>query len=106
MQGAVELAGKTLGLMLKLVFIIGLTIVCFGYPYSRLALDLYGGSLLSSGAGQCVPHPQCNEPKQYMYVHAGPLLLQCYCVYVLFLAVNGITECFMFAAMAQQEVDK
>ena len=37
---------------------------------------------------------------------AGPTLLRWYCLYVLFLAVNGVTECFMFAAMSQQQVDR
>ena len=37
---------------------------------------------------------------------SGPMLLRWYCVYVLFLAVNGITECFMFAAMSQEQVDR
>ena len=35
----------------------------------------------------------------------GPLLLKWYCVYVLIIAVNGITECFMFALMSKDEVD-
>ena len=28
-----------------------------------------------------------------------------YCVYVLIIAVNGMTECFMFAAMSKEDVD-
>ena len=28
-----------------------------------------------------------------------------YCLYVLIIAVNGMTECFMFAAMSKEEVD-
>lgn len=36
----------------------------------------------------------------------GPSLLRYYSCYVLLLAVNGITECFVFAAMSQEEVDK
>ena len=36
----------------------------------------------------------------------GPNLLRCYSCYVLLLAVNGVTECFVFAAMSQEEVDK
>ena len=35
----------------------------------------------------------------------GPTLLRWYCVYVLIIAVNGITECFMFALMSKDEVD-
>lgn len=37
---------------------------------------------------------------------AGPVLLRCYCVYVLLLAINGVTECFTFAAMSKEEVDR
>lgn len=36
----------------------------------------------------------------------GPLLLQWYSLYVVFLAVNGMTECFVFASMSQKQVDR
>ncbi|KAK7915400.1 hypothetical protein WMY93_011161 [Mugilogobius chulae] len=72
--------------LLKLVLVIGLIITVFGYAYSHLALDIYGGSLLSSGT--------------------GPSLLRCYSGYVLLLAINGVTECFVFATMSQKQVDK
>ena len=73
-------------MLLKFVLLVALTILSFGFSYSRLALDVYGGSLLSGGE--------------------GPMLLQWYCVYVLVLAVNGVTECFVFAAMSQDQVDR
>ncbi len=82
----VPLVADTLGALIKLVLIIALVILSFGYAYSYLALDIYGGSLLSEGD--------------------GPTLLRWYCVYVLLLAVNGVTECFMFSAMSQAHVDK
>ncbi|XP_026161991.1 protein RFT1 homolog [Mastacembelus armatus] len=82
----VAIAAEVLECLLKLVVVIGMIITVFGYAYSHLALDIYGGSLLSSGA--------------------GPTLLRCYSCYVLLLAVNGVTECFVFAAMSQAEVDK
>lgn len=82
----VTIAAEVLECLLKLVLVIGLIITVFGYAYSHLALDIYGGSLLSSGT--------------------GPTLLRCYSCYVLLLAVNGISECFVFAAMSQEEVDK
>ena len=75
-----------LSLILRLVLIIAMTIVAFGYSYSHLALDIYGGSLLVSGG--------------------GVLLLRWYCVYVLMLAVNGVTECFMFALMSEDQVNR
>ncbi|XP_076804473.1 man(5)GlcNAc(2)-PP-dolichol translocation protein RFT1-like [Clavelina lepadiformis] len=71
--------------LLRLVVLIGSTILAFGLPYSYLLLDLYGGTILSSGT--------------------GPLLLKFYCLYVLVIAINGTTECFVFAAMSQNEVE-
>uniref|UniRef100_A0A3B3BVC2 Protein RFT1 homolog n=1 Tax=Oryzias melastigma TaxID=30732 RepID=A0A3B3BVC2_ORYME len=85
-QEAASMAAEVLECLLKLVVVIGLIITVFGYGYSHLALDLYGGSLLSRGA--------------------GPVLLRCYSCYVLLLAVNGVTECFVFATMSKEEVDK
>uniref|UniRef100_A0A8C3V6A4 Protein RFT1 homolog n=1 Tax=Catharus ustulatus TaxID=91951 RepID=A0A8C3V6A4_CATUS len=85
-QDDVAMAANVLELLLKFVLLIGLTITVFGYAYSQLALDIYGGSMLSSGT--------------------GPDLLRCYSLYVLFLAVNGVTECFTFALMCKEEVDR
>ncbi|XP_056130858.1 protein RFT1 homolog [Lampris incognitus] len=85
-QEEVAIAAEVLECLLKLVLVIGLIVTVFGYAYSHLALDIYGGSLLSTGT--------------------GPTLLRCYSAYVLLLAVNGVTECFVFAAMSQEEVDR
>lgn len=85
-QEDAAMAAEVLECLLKLVLVIGLIISVFGYAYSHLALDIYGGSLLSVGA--------------------GPTLLRWYSCYVLLLAVNGVTECFVFAAMSKEEVDK
>ena len=85
-QEAIPIVADTLSILLKLVLLIALVILSFGYAYSYLALDIYGGSLLSGGV--------------------GPALLKWYCVYVLFLAVNGVTECFVFATMSQPQVDR
>uniref|UniRef100_A0A8C5QX97 Protein RFT1 homolog n=1 Tax=Leptobrachium leishanense TaxID=445787 RepID=A0A8C5QX97_9ANUR len=79
-------ASEVLESLLKLVTLIGLIIVAFGYAYSQLALDIYGGSMLSAGS--------------------GPVLLRFYCLYVLLLAINGVTECFTFASMSKEEVDR
>ncbi|CAL1608028.1 unnamed protein product [Knipowitschia caucasica] len=84
-QEEMALAADVLECLLKLVLVIGLIISAFGYSFSHLALDMYGGALLSSGT--------------------GPSLLRCYSGYVLLLAVNGVTECFVFAAMSQRQVD-
>lgn len=85
-QEEVSMAAEVLECLLKLVLLIGLIITVFGYAYSHLALDIYGGELLSNGA--------------------GPALLRCYSCYVLLLAINGVTECFVFAAMSKEEVDR
>ena len=42
---------------------------------------------------------------QFCFPFSGPSLLQWYCLYVLIIAVNGMTECFMFAAMSKNDVD-
>jgi len=51
-QEEVSMAAEVLECLLKLVLLIGLIISVFGYAYSHLALDIYGGELLSSGAGK------------------------------------------------------
>lgn len=51
-QDDVAMAANVLELLLKLVLLIGLTIMVFGFAYSQLALDIYGGSMLSSGTGK------------------------------------------------------
>ncbi|KAM9133055.1 man(5)GlcNAc(2)-PP-dolichol translocation protein RFT1 isoform 2-T3 [Pangshura tecta] len=85
-QDDIAMAAAVLESLLKLVLLVGLSITVFGYAYSQLALDIYGGSMLSSGS--------------------GPSLLRCYSLYVLLLAVNGVTECFTFASMCKEEVDR
>ncbi|XP_042309278.1 protein RFT1 homolog isoform X2 [Sceloporus undulatus] len=85
-QDDISMAAAVLESLLKLVLLIGLTITVFGYAYSQLALDFYGGSMLSVGS--------------------GPSLLRCYSLYVLLIAVNGVTECFTFASMCKEEVDR
>lgn len=52
LQEEVAMAAEVLECLLKLVLVIGLVITVFGYAFSHLALDIYGGSLLSSGAGK------------------------------------------------------
>lgn len=51
LQEEVAIVAEVLECLLKLVLVIGLIITVFGYAYSHLALDIYGGSLLSSGSG-------------------------------------------------------
>lgn len=83
---SIPLVANTLSMLVKLVILVALVILTFGYSYSYLALDIYGGSVLLDGG--------------------GATLLRWYCLYVLLLAVNGVTECFVFAAMSQEQVDR
>ena len=65
---------------LRIVIILGLTIVVFAQAYSWPLLVLYAGSdKASNGAG----------------------LLRLFALYVLVLAVNGITECFYYGAISK-----
>ncbi|KRX91154.1 Protein RFT1 -like protein [Trichinella pseudospiralis] len=72
--------------LLKLVSLIGLTSVVFGQAYSYPLLKLYGGRSL--------------------IIASGPSLLRMYSFYVFLIALNGITECFMFSIMRLKEVDR
>ena len=83
---SIPLVANTLSMLIKLVLLVAMVILTFGYSFSYLALDIYGGDVLTEGG--------------------GATLLRWYCVYVLLLAVNGVTECFVFAAMSQQQVDR
>lgn len=60
--------------------------LCFGQAYAKLALFLYGGSTLATGI--------------------GPVLMQLHCMAILFLAVNGITECYAAATMNVAELNR
>ena len=51
-QDTLVLVTSVLQHLLKTVTLIGCIILVFGQSYAFLALDLYGGSLLSSGAGK------------------------------------------------------
>ncbi|KAK7101753.1 man(5)GlcNAc(2)-PP-dolichol translocation protein RFT1-like [Littorina saxatilis] len=85
-QDCIQLSSRVLGVLVKIVTLIGCTVVVFGYANSYLALHIYGGQSLSTGT--------------------GPTLLRWYCVYVLLLAVNGVTEGFVFATMSKEQVDR
>ena len=63
----------------------GLIIAVFGFSYSHLLLRLYGGSALTDGS--------------------GPLLLRAHCLCIWFLAINGVTEAYVLAAMTSEQLD-
>jgi len=72
--------------LLRSMTLIGLLVAVFGQFYSHALLHLYGGVKLSEGM--------------------GPGLLRGQSIFVLFMAVNGITECFAFAAMTSKQVER
>eukprot|EP00055_Hartaetosiga_balthica_P008082 m.28986 g.28986 ORF g.28986 m.28986 type:complete len:635 (-) comp6112_c0_seq1:183-2087(-) len=81
-----QLASLTLATLLKLVVLIGVIFTCFGQAYSYLLLFLYGGEGLANVD--------------------GVILLRATSVYVLLLAINGITECFVAAFSSKREIDE
>ena len=54
-QDCIQLSSKVLGVLLKIVTLIGCTVVVFGYANSFLALHIYGGQSLSTGSGKYSP---------------------------------------------------
>jgi len=83
---------------------VAVIILVFGYSYSFLLLDIYGGQKLTSGDGISFTTTAYKFVNYHLYT--GHALLRVYCLYILFLAVNGITEGFMFTMMSQEDVDK
>ncbi len=49
-----------------MVSIVGLIILVFGYNYSHLALDLYGGKIISDGIGK---HCCCLFVNNYLWLN-------------------------------------
>ncbi|XP_064109096.1 protein RFT1 homolog [Macrobrachium nipponense] len=68
------------------LILVSLLIITFGWSYSRTVLQIYGGSQLSDDD--------------------GTLLMRAQCFYVVFLAVNGITEAYTFAVMDDAELSR
>uniref|UniRef100_A0A1E1XA61 Protein RFT1 homolog n=1 Tax=Amblyomma aureolatum TaxID=187763 RepID=A0A1E1XA61_9ACAR len=83
---SITLSASTLKHLLKLLTHIGLIIFTFGQSYSSLLLHIYGGSALSGSL--------------------APMLLRWHCAYIVLIAINGVTECFVFAAMNKEQLDQ
>nr|XP_022903467.1 protein RFT1 homolog [Onthophagus taurus] len=86
-QKSVSEATIVLSHLCKVVTSIGLIAVFFGNSYSYTLLFLYGGTSLT----------ETNLPT---------VLLKCHCIAVLLLAVNGVTECYVFATMNNKQLDR
>ena len=73
-----------LGVVLKLVLLIGLLFVSFGPNYSFVLFDVVYGKKWSSTE--------------------APAVLAWYCLYILCIAANGVLEAFLFAAISRTEL--
>ncbi|KAK5640716.1 hypothetical protein RI129_009263 [Pyrocoelia pectoralis] len=80
-------ASTVLSQLCRVVTSIGLLVVTFGQSYSYTLLNLYGGKVLTDD-----PLPST--------------LLQFHCIAVLLLAINGVTECYVFATMSDRQLDR
>lgn len=69
-----------------MTLIFGSIVIIFGFTYSSLLLYLYGGQKLAT---------------DYSLT-----LIRWHCVYILFIALNGVTESFTFAAMDELNLTK
>jgi len=79
------------GALVKTVILVGLVFACFGFNYTRVLLRLLlPGRRWETGAG--------------VGAEGSGEVLSWYCLYVLFLAVNGMTEAFVYAVATQQDV--
>ena len=97
--GATSSSEDTLGLMLgtlvKLVVLVGLIFACFGFNYTRVLLRI----LLPGKAWDA-------DDDKTAGGGGGPAanVLSWYCIYVLLLALNGMTEAFVYAVAARNDV--
>ncbi|KAI9565003.1 hypothetical protein GHT06_008745 [Daphnia sinensis] len=82
----IEQVAGVLHRLLRALSLVGSIIVVFGFSYSHLLLHLYGGITLTDGP--------------------GPLLMRTHCLSVCLMAINGVTEAYVFAAMSPKELDK
>ncbi|KAF7639933.1 RFT1-like protein, partial [Meloidogyne graminicola] len=74
---------ETFLIFTKLILIFGLIIFPYGFAYSKLAAFLYGGSLFE-------------ENKAHH-------LLSLYSIYLPIIAINGLSECFVFAQLNSEK---
>ena len=106
-EADLAVASNVLSVLLKAMSLVALTVLSFGQSYAYLLLDLYGMSSLCAMLF-CVLfirlHDHYSSGGETLSAHPGPFLLQCYCVYVLFLAINGISECFMMVSVESTSV--
>ncbi|CAH1970858.1 unnamed protein product [Acanthoscelides obtectus] len=86
-QGKISESAEVVGQLGKIVTSIGLVIVVFGQSYSHAFLYLYGG-------------------KQLVEPDLPVLLMRYHSFAIVLLAVNGVTEGYVFATMDNQQIDR
>ncbi|CAD5225758.1 unnamed protein product [Bursaphelenchus xylophilus] len=72
--------------LLRNIFTLGMVVCVFAIPYSSIAVQIYGGELLKQ--------------------NRGAFILTLYAFYLLSMAMNGLLECFAFAAMSSEGILK
>ncbi|XP_066247672.1 man(5)GlcNAc(2)-PP-dolichol translocation protein RFT1 [Euwallacea similis] len=80
-------AAEVLSQLCRVVTSIGLVVVIFGQSYSYTLLYLYGGNKL-------------------VETTLPTTLLQFHCFAIVLLAINGVTEAYVFATMNNKQLDK
>lgn len=87
LQQKIQQAGQVLKNLLLAITSIGLLGLSFGQNYAHSVLYLYGGS-------------------KFVADGLPEKLLRFHCIAIYFLAVNGITEGYMFATNTSKQIDK
>ncbi|CAG0918562.1 unnamed protein product [Notodromas monacha] len=79
-------SSQVLGKLIRSMMLIGLTIFAFAIPFAEPFLFLYGGAALANSE--------------------APKLLVAHAFYVVFLAINGVTECYSFVCMTKEQLER
>ncbi|GMS97353.1 hypothetical protein PENTCL1PPCAC_19528 [Pristionchus entomophagus] len=75
---------RTFSALMRDLIVCGMVVSVFGVPYSGVAVSIYGGQMLVA--------------------NGGAALLATYAVYILVIAINGVTEAFAFATMNVEQI--
>ncbi|GMT25889.1 hypothetical protein PFISCL1PPCAC_17186, partial [Pristionchus fissidentatus] len=75
---------RTFTALMRDLIVCGSVVSVFGVPYSGVAVSIYGGQMLVA--------------------NGGAALLSTYAVYILIIAINGVTEAFAFATMDVKQI--
>jgi hypothetical protein len=96
--------GLMLGALVKLVVLVGLVFACFGFNYTRALLRLLLPGKRWDGGGGVADDGRVADDGHGDASSSASRVLSWYCLYVLLLAVNGMTEAFVYAVAEHGEV--